>query len=215
MFVRQVRSGQRSRQRQRRRLSGAFTALHAAHRGHGPALHPQSVRQRHRRSRPSAARAAEDRRLPGLRRRASLLLRRGPHALPVRAAAGLLRDHVPCVRAAGRRRGPSGGVRHGQAALVHVRFVSFSGGPSQSGLRAECLQPPSGFTLTHTHEPTRHFLILLTAVHQELKETVHLKMKIWSFTHPQVGPNLHECVCSEHKGTHYKLRISSFMFMLT
>ncbi len=33
-----------------------------------------------------------------------------------------------------------------------------------------------------------------------LKGTVHLKMKILSFTHPQVVPNLYECVCSEHKG---------------
>ncbi len=34
-----------------------------------------------------------------------------------------------------------------------------------------------------------------------LKGTVHLKMKILSsFTHPQVDPNLYECVCSEHKG---------------
>ncbi len=33
-----------------------------------------------------------------------------------------------------------------------------------------------------------------------LKGTVHPKMKILSFTHPQVDPNLYECVCSEHKG---------------
>ncbi len=34
-----------------------------------------------------------------------------------------------------------------------------------------------------------------------LKGTVHPKMKIQSsFTHPQVDPNLYECVCSEHKG---------------
>ncbi len=34
-----------------------------------------------------------------------------------------------------------------------------------------------------------------------LKETVHPKTKILSsFTHPQVDPNLYECVCSEHKG---------------
>ncbi len=36
---------------------------------------------------------------------------------------------------------------------------------------------------------------------EERKETVHPKMKILSsFTHPQVDPNLYECVCSEHKG---------------
>ncbi len=36
---------------------------------------------------------------------------------------------------------------------------------------------------------------------KQLKGTVHLKMKILSsFTHPQVDPNLYECVCSEHKG---------------
>ncbi len=34
-----------------------------------------------------------------------------------------------------------------------------------------------------------------------LKGAVHPKMKILSsFTHPQVVPNLYECVCSEHKG---------------
>ncbi len=36
---------------------------------------------------------------------------------------------------------------------------------------------------------------------QLVKGTVHPKMKILSsFTHPQVDPNLYECVCSEHKG---------------
>ncbi len=35
---------------------------------------------------------------------------------------------------------------------------------------------------------------------REVKGTVHLKMKILSFTHPQVFPDLYECVCSEHKG---------------
>ncbi len=34
-----------------------------------------------------------------------------------------------------------------------------------------------------------------------IKGIVHPKMKILSsFTHPQVDPNLYECVCSEHKG---------------
>ncbi len=34
-----------------------------------------------------------------------------------------------------------------------------------------------------------------------LKGIVHPKMKILSFTHPQVVPNLYECLCSaEHKG---------------
>ncbi len=32
------------------------------------------------------------------------------------------------------------------------------------------------------------------------KGIVHPKIKIQSFTHPQVVPNLYECVCSEHKG---------------
>ncbi len=33
------------------------------------------------------------------------------------------------------------------------------------------------------------------------KGIVHPKMKILSsFTHPQVDPNLYECVCSEHNG---------------
>ncbi len=32
------------------------------------------------------------------------------------------------------------------------------------------------------------------------KGIVHPKMKMVSFTHPQVDPNLYECVCSEHKG---------------
>ncbi len=34
-----------------------------------------------------------------------------------------------------------------------------------------------------------------------VKGIVHPKMKILSFTHPQVVPNLYECLCSaEHKG---------------
>ncbi len=33
----------------------------------------------------------------------------------------------------------------------------------------------------------------------KFKGTVHPKMKILSFTQPQVDPNLYECVCSEHK----------------
>ncbi len=38
-----------------------------------------------------------------------------------------------------------------------------------------------------------------------LKGTVHPKMKILSsFTHPQVDPNLYECVCSEHKGRYFE-----------
>ncbi len=38
--------------------------------------------------------------------------------------------------------------------------------------------------------------------HRKLKGIVHPKMKILSsFTHPQVVPNLYECLCSaEHKG---------------
>ncbi len=37
--------------------------------------------------------------------------------------------------------------------------------------------------------------------------TVHPKMKILSsFTHPQVDPNLYECVCSEHKGRYSEER---------
>ncbi len=35
----------------------------------------------------------------------------------------------------------------------------------------------------------------------KIKGTVHPKMKIMSsFTHPQVFPNLYECVCPEHRG---------------
>ncbi len=38
-----------------------------------------------------------------------------------------------------------------------------------------------------------------------IKGTVHPKMKILSsFTHPQVVPNLYECVCSEHKGRYFE-----------
>ncbi len=42
----------------------------------------------------------------------------------------------------------------------------------------------------------------INEINTTLKETVHPKMKILSsFTHPQVDPNLYECVCSaEHKG---------------
>ncbi len=40
----------------------------------------------------------------------------------------------------------------------------------------------------------------------ELKGIVHPKMKILSsFTHPQVVPNLYECLCSaEHKGRYFE-----------
>ncbi len=34
----------------------------------------------------------------------------------------------------------------------------------------------------------------------KIKGIVHPKMIILSFTHPQVVPNLYECLCSEHKG---------------
>ncbi len=44
-------------------------------------------------------------------------------------------------------------------------------------------------------------LILFHQRNCTFKGTVHPKMKILSsFTHPQVDPNLYECVCSEHKG---------------
>ncbi len=45
------------------------------------------------------------------------------------------------------------------------------------------------------------------------KETVHPKMKILSsFTHPQVDPNLYECVCSEHKGRYFVvIRTNTFI----
>ncbi len=42
------------------------------------------------------------------------------------------------------------------------------------------------------------------------KETVHPKMKILSFTQPQVDPNLYECVCSEHKGRYSEGNSSIF-----
>ncbi len=34
----------------------------------------------------------------------------------------------------------------------------------------------------------------------KIKGIVHPKIIILSFTHPQVVPNLYECLCSEHKG---------------
>ncbi len=44
-------------------------------------------------------------------------------------------------------------------------------------------------------------MVLLIFYNTALKGTVHPKMKLLSFTHPQVFPNLYECVCSaEHKG---------------
>ncbi len=45
---------------------------------------------------------------------------------------------------------------------------------------------------------------VFTATDYDLKGIVHPKMKILSsFTHPQVVPDLYECVCSaEHKGTY-------------
>ncbi len=48
-----------------------------------------------------------------------------------------------------------------------------------------------------TYYESEHFIPV-----EELKGIVHPKMKILSsFTHPQVVPNLYECVCSaEHKG---------------
>ncbi len=42
-----------------------------------------------------------------------------------------------------------------------------------------------------------------------LKGTVHPKMRIVSFTHPRVVPNLYECVCSEHKGRYCEGNSSS------
>ncbi len=44
----------------------------------------------------------------------------------------------------------------------------------------------------------RHRLLIVT----DLKGIVHPQMKMLSsFTHPQVDPNLYECLCSsEHKG---------------
>ncbi len=46
-----------------------------------------------------------------------------------------------------------------------------------------------------------YFLAIATNIPQRLKGIVHPKMKILSsFTHPQVVPNLYECLCSaEHK----------------
>ncbi len=39
----------------------------------------------------------------------------------------------------------------------------------------------------------------------EFKGIVHPKIKILlSFTHPQVIPNLHECLCFEHKGRYFE-----------
>ncbi len=47
------------------------------------------------------------------------------------------------------------------------------------------------------------YLGCVSQKHRTLKGIVHPKMKILSsFTHPQVIPNLYECVCSEHKGRH-------------
>ncbi len=51
-------------------------------------------------------------------------------------------------------------------------------------------------------------ILSITTIRQSvwyLKETVHQKIKILSsFTHPQVDPNLYECVCSEHKGRYFE-----------
>ncbi len=45
----------------------------------------------------------------------------------------------------------------------------------------------------------------LEAWRSDLKGTVHPKMNsLSSLTHPQVDPNLYECVCSEHKGRYYE-----------
>ncbi len=44
-----------------------------------------------------------------------------------------------------------------------------------------------------------------TATKHLLKGIVHPKMKLLSsFTHPQVDPNLYECVSSEHKGRYFE-----------
>ncbi len=50
------------------------------------------------------------------------------------------------------------------------------------------------------------FLAIATNIHQRLKGIVHSKMKILSsFTHPQVVPNLYECLCSaEHIGRYFE-----------
>ncbi len=51
-------------------------------------------------------------------------------------------------------------------------------------------------------DPYNVFLAIATNISVLLKGIVHPKMKILSsFTHPQVVPNLYECLCSvEHKG---------------
>ncbi len=46
-----------------------------------------------------------------------------------------------------------------------------------------------------------HVRLTLLRLTSSVKGTVHTKMNsLSSFTHPQVDPNLYECVCSEHKG---------------
>ncbi len=56
--------------------------------------------------------------------------------------------------------------------------------------------------LQYNSDSQIHFIYVTLEHKSSLKGTVHPKMKILSsFTHPQVDPNLYECVCSaEHKG---------------
>ncbi len=70
------------------------------------------------------------------------------------------------------------------------QIISFDSSPQQN---------QSDLPLRHR---VRTVTLIVSYIKTDIKGIVHLKMKIVSsFTHPEVVPNLYECLCSaEHKG---------------
>lgn len=114
----QVWPRQWARQRQRGHVLRALPALHPPHAGDGQTLHPQDLFILHigrhvwRPWQPRAPHAAAPGRVPGLRRKPGVLLRRRHHAVPLREAGGLFGNDVSGFRAHGQRQGSTGGFCH-------------------------------------------------------------------------------------------------------
>ncbi len=85
--------------------------------------------------------------------------------------------------------------------FVPVCFCFARHGSRRSSCRPSLLQVGVGVRRDRRESAGRESL-KSAAVRGSLKGIVHPKMKILSsFTHPQVVPNLYECLCSaEHKG---------------
>ncbi len=80
-----------------------------------------------------------------------------------------------------------------------------AGRPTDRRPRWPCTSAPRTETSTPWRTPVRLSLISRDLLWIALKGIVHPKMKILSsFTHPQVDPNLYECLCSEHKGRYFE-----------